>query len=52
MYGLAGFKNTPGMPDMNSKMLRIMNKANREVPGSYGRRRKNGKAKKEQDRNA
>jgi hypothetical protein len=36
MYGLAGFKHTPGMPDMNSRMVRIMNKANKERPGSYG----------------
>lgn len=23
MYGLAGFKHTPGMPDMNSKIQRL-----------------------------
>lgn len=23
MYGLAGFKNTPGMPDMNKKIQRL-----------------------------
>jgi hypothetical protein len=50
MYGLAGFKNTPGMPDMNSRMERIMNRANKEQPGSYGKRGSYGKAKEKPTR--
>lgn len=40
MYGLAGYKHTPGMPDMNKILAKI-------EPGYVQKRSQNGKPAKE-----